>query len=200
MLGDLNASIEDSFTKNFCESYGLRSLVKEPTCFKNPENPSCIDLILTNKRRSFIKAGVIEAGLSDYHKLVTTVMKKHFPKSKPSIITYRSYKKFDNKKFMENLNAEIITQSNYLEKDGIDAFSSICREVLNKHAPQKQRYLRANHKPFINSEISKAIMIRSRMRNCFLKHRSDESRRLFQKQRNKCVSLLRKLKKNISHH
>ena len=195
MLGDYNASIEDSFTRNFCENYDLRSLVKEPTCFKNPENPSCIDLILTNKPRSFIKTGVIETGLSDYHKLVTTVMQIHFPKSKASIITYRSYKKFDNKKFMENLNAEIITQSNYLEKDGIEAFSAICCEVLNKHAPQKQRYLRCNHKPFINAEISKEIMIRSRMRNRFLKHRSDENRRLFQKQRNKCASLLRKVKK-----
>ena len=37
-------------------------------------------------------------------------------------------------------------------------------------------------------------MIRSRMRNCFLKHRSYENRR-FQKQRDKCVSLLRKAKK-----
>ena len=33
------------------------------------------------------------------------------------------------------------------------------------------------------------------MRNRFLKHRSDESRCLFQKQRNKSVSLLRKAKK-----
>ena len=33
------------------------------------------------------------------------------------------------------------------------------------------------------------------MRNRFLKHRSDENRCLFQKQRNKSVSLLRKAKK-----
>ena len=103
----------------------------------------------------------------------------HFPKSKPSTITCRSYKKFDNKKFIENLNAKRITRSNYLEKDRIDAFSAICCEVLNKYAPQKQRYLRGNHKPFINVKISKAIMVRSRMRNRFLKHRSDENRRLF---------------------
>ena len=102
--------------KKFCENYDLRSLVKEPTCIKNPENPSCIDLILTNKPRSFIKTGLMETWLSDYHKLVTTMMKVRFPKCKPSIITYRSYKKFDNKKFLENMNAEIITQINYLEK------------------------------------------------------------------------------------
>ena len=96
---------------------------------------------------------------------------------------------------MEKLNVEIITQSNYLERDGINAFSFICCEVLNKHAPQKQRYLCAKHKPFINAEIAEAIMIWSRMRYRFLKHRSDENRRLFQKQRNMCVSLLRKAKK-----
>ena len=90
LLGDYKASIEDSFMKNFCENYDLRSLVKEPTCFKNPKRPSCIDPIVTDKPRSFIKTGVIETWLSDYHKLVTTVMKMHFPKSKPSIITYRS--------------------------------------------------------------------------------------------------------------
>ena len=55
LLGDFNASIEDSFMKNFCESYDLGSLVKEPTCFKNPENPICIDLILTTNREVLLK-------------------------------------------------------------------------------------------------------------------------------------------------
>ena len=68
---------------------------------------------------------------------------------------------------------------------------------MNKHEPQKQRYLRANHKPFMNAETFNIIMIQSEMRNRFLKHRSDENRRLFQKQRNKCISLLRKAKKRI---
>ena len=35
--------------------------------------------------------------------------------------------------------------------------------------PLKKRYIRYNHKPFINNEISKAIMTRSRLRNRFLK-------------------------------
>ena len=44
----------------------LYSLIKQPTCFKNPENPSCIDLILTNKPNSFQTKCVIETGLSDF--------------------------------------------------------------------------------------------------------------------------------------
>ena len=47
-------------------------------------------------------------------------MKMHFLKSNLSIITYMNvHEKFDDKKFMEILNAEIATQSNYLEKDDI---------------------------------------------------------------------------------
>ena len=37
--------------------------------------------------------------------------------------------------------------------------------------------------------MSKAVMTRSKLRNCFLKNKSKENRKLFYKQRNKCVSL-----------
>ena len=39
-------------------------------------------------------------------------------------------------------------------------------------------------------------MTRSRLRNRFLKNKSEENRKLLSKQRNKCVSLLRKSKKD----
>ena len=56
-----------------------------------------------------------------------------------------------------------------LDEKGLDAFSEICTDVLDKHGPQRKRYLRLNHKPFMNNEISKAIMTRTRLRNRFLK-------------------------------
>ena len=48
----------------------------------------------------------------------------------------------------------------------------------------------------MNNGISKAIMTRTRLRNRFLKNRSNGNRDLFRKQRNLCVSLLRKSKKD----
>ena len=48
--------------------------------------------------------------------------------------------------------------------------------------------------PFINKTIKKAIMTRSRLRNIYLKNRSDNNKREYNKQRNYCVSLLRKTK------
>ena len=53
----------------------------------------------------------------------------------------------------------------------------------------KKRYIRYNDKTFINNEISKTTMTRSRLRNRFLK-------KLFFNQRKKCVLLLRKSKKD----
>ena len=64
--------MEDFAVKTFGENYKLRNLTKERTCFKNPDNPTCIDLILTNKPLNFKNTYVIETGLSDFHKNDTT--------------------------------------------------------------------------------------------------------------------------------
>ena len=82
------------------------------------------------------------------------------------------------------------------DENGFLNFCKICAETLNKHAPSKRKTIRRNQSPFINNEISKAIMKRTELRNKFLKHKTDESRQVFVKQRNYCVSLLRKSKRN----
>ena len=51
-------------------------MINKPTCYKNPEKSSCIDLILNNCPRSSQNSCVIETGLSDFLKMVTTVMKR----------------------------------------------------------------------------------------------------------------------------
>ena len=66
--------------KNLCSLYLLKNLTKKATCFKNPEDPKTIDLILTNRRRSFCNSGSLETGLSDFHKLTATVLKTFFKK------------------------------------------------------------------------------------------------------------------------
>ena len=46
-MGDFNVEPTEHAMAEFMQTYNLQNLVKGPTCFKNPENPSCIDLILT---------------------------------------------------------------------------------------------------------------------------------------------------------
>ena len=99
MQGDFKSCMEDSLLKKFAEIYKLRNLIKEPTCFKNPENPTSTDLILTNNPPSLKNTYVIETGLSDFHKMIVAVMKMHFPKMKLEVVSYQKYKDFHNQKF-----------------------------------------------------------------------------------------------------
>ena len=48
LLGDFNSEFSEPCLNDFCDIYNLKNLGKKPTCFKNPDNPSCIDLFLTN--------------------------------------------------------------------------------------------------------------------------------------------------------
>ena len=60
---------------------------------------------------------------------------------------------------------------------------------------QEKKYIRGNNKPFMTKTLSKSIMERTRFRIRFLKNQTDENRLAFTRQKNFCVSLLRKEKK-----
>ena len=192
-MGDFNVDIGDKFMGDFCVSYNLSSLIKESTCYKNPENPSCIDLILTSSSRSFQCSSAIESGLSDFHKKIVTVFKTTFQRIPAKIRNYRDYRDFNNDAFRECLITDLANEN--IGDGDLNKFIETCHETLNNHAPSKKKYIRGNQMPFMNMELSKAIMDRTRFRNNFLKHRTDENRKKYSKQRNYCVSLLRKSKR-----
>ena len=50
-----------------------------------------IDLILTNSPYSFQNSCVMETGLSDFHKMIVSVMKTYFQKLKPKIVQYELF-------------------------------------------------------------------------------------------------------------
>ena len=152
VLGDLNTEISNSFLEQFCASYNLKSLIKEPTCFKSVDNPSCIDLILTNHPKCFQNSGVYETGISDFHKLTFTVLKAYFQKAKPRIIKHRDSK---HNEFRHELTRELF--SNNIHSDDLARFTNV-----SKKAASKERHVRYNQAKFMNKILQKAIMNRSR--------------------------------------
>ena len=131
--------------------------------------------------------------MSDIHKLTFIVLKQHFPKQKPKVVIHRQYKNFRNDYFRIELeNALLKYDINNIDYDN---FIKTFLTVLDKHAPIKKKYLRANHANFVTKQLRKAIMKRSKLRNDFLKDRNDASQSAYRKQRNLCVTLLRKAKK-----
>ena len=115
-------------------------------------------------------------------------MRAFSPKQAPTIFTYRDYKHYDQDLFRNEL----------LEDEGTvdcSTFVNMCTGVLNRYAPLKEKYIRANNSPFMNKKLSKAVMNRSRIRNRFLNKPTDENRPNSTKYRNYCTGLFREEKK-----
>ena len=179
LLGDVNVEVKEKNISDFMGTLDLKSSVKQKTFFKNPDNPSCIDLSLTNSRRSFQDSIVFETGLSDFHKLTKTVLKQYFAKPKPKIVNYRDYRNFRNGEFRGKIDNEILKHDiNNIE---YQHFLNIFIETLSKHTPIKIKYLRANQGKSMTKGLHKAIMKRSRLRNKFLRDRTEKFRKEYKK-------------------
>ena len=156
--------------------------MKESTCFKSANNPSCIDLFLTNSRNSFQSTTTVSTGLSDFHKMVITVLKTTFPKSQPKVITYRDFSNYVKSDFETKLDEELKAN----EVQDLDSFNEIFHGVLNTQAPFKKKVVRANQKPYVTKRLRKAIMKRSHLENKFYKCRTEENSKALKKQKNYC--------------
>ena len=106
LFGDFNAEEMEDKVNEFMDSYNLTNLVKSPTCFKS-NSPKCIDLILTNRKKSIQTTTTVETGLSDFHTMGVSVVKSKYQKERPSIINYRNYKDFKLEDFRKDLRLEI---------------------------------------------------------------------------------------------
>ena len=70
--------------------------------------------------------------------------------------------------------------------------------VLQRHAPLKTKVVRANHAPYMNRTLRKAIMKRSELERKYLKNRTNENRIRYKKQKKSfVVSYIRKNGKSI---
>ena len=81
IAGDFNI---DASTKNcnkfkqfvdFCHTFDLTNLMNVKTCFTSATSQSSLDVILTNRPRSFQKAVAITTGFIDYNKMIITTFR-----------------------------------------------------------------------------------------------------------------------------
>ena len=127
--------------------------------------------------------------------MTITVIMVIFKKQKPKIIFYHNYKNFDQKSFKEYL--KLSFEAYDPSKFELEDFQNVCLTSLKSFAPRKKKkYVRAKQASFMNKELKNAIMVRSILRNKFLKSRSEEDRKVYNKKRIKCVKLLKKTKRS----
>ena len=193
LMGDFNADKNNTSLKDFCQLYNLKHLMKVHLI---KENPSIIDLMLTNSPYSYQNSCAIETGLSDFHKMTVTVLKTFFQKKGSKVISYRDDKNYSNDIFRQLINDDFnVLHQTSNEHQPLQTYLNVCIRALDVCAPRKTKYVRANNSPFMNKNISKAIMTRSRLRNKFLRNRTPENRIAYNQQQNFCVSLIRETKR-----
>ena len=139
---------------SFCSSNDLTSLTDQPTCYKNPDEPTCIDLILKNLPNC-IQSNAFETGLSDFHMMVVSELKMRFQKLKPHTVSYCEYKHFDKEKFWSDIQS-------FASEKNVECFKEAVFCTFNKHALIKRKYVRVNDVPLIRKELHKAIVERPR--------------------------------------
>ena len=128
-------------------------------------------------------SNTFETGLSENHKLISTISKSDSFEETSWKKVYRSYKSFNTDNFKSILNQKL----NNLSSATYDDFEETFLGLLNKHTPLKKKILGHNNSPFMTKEVWKEIMKRSQLKNKYNKKRNYENWSLYKKQRNYCL-------------
>ena len=186
LMGDFNTQPSDKHFQAFYQ------LIKNKACFKSLSG-TCIDLLFTNKKRSFKNTCAIDTGVSDFHRTVFTQLKLTFQKLPPKTIFYRDYKHFVKEDF-ENYLIDGLLNNPHVSYS-YTQFSLTFESVLSIHAPFKQRKVRGTQMPFMTKSLRHSIMSRSRLFNIFTKSKKRSDWEDFRKQQNYYVWLRNQARK-----
>ena len=194
LMGDININLHNKncpkFKKfeTFYDTFSLKNLIKSQTCFQ-ADIPTSLDVILTNKNRSFINSNVVITGLSDWHGMVTTMTRTCVKKLPPKIIKYRSFKNFNEQNFLRDIKEITENRDSTGEIEPFENLSIDFLNVTDKHAPLKSKIVRGNDAPFMTSELRRQIRYRSKLSKIARTEKTPQSILAFHKQRNKCNKL-----------
>jgi hypothetical protein len=196
IMGDMNINFNNLPCKmeQFMNQYGLTNLVKGPTCFKSPQNPSLIDVFLSNTPQRISSHLNISIGLSDFHNLICAATRIHAPFQVKRKITYRSFKKFDDINFNDDLEKVPFHVCDIFDDtdDVMWSYHYLLNEVVDIHAPSKTKFLKKPQLPYMNGQLRKAINVKAMLKRKFDKCNDKINWNKYRKQRNLVTSLKRK--------
>ena len=158
---------------------------------------SLIGIILTSKPRSYHKTQGFATGISNFQKLVLTALRSYYKKLPPKNILYRNVERFEKTTFFVDFDSRLIQSELYKNcQEPYNKLTQIFSDVLDYHAPVKQKVVRGNQAPFMTKDLSKAIMMKAKIKNQYVKWASRENCLAFKKAKNKCTSINKKAKKD----
>ncbi|MEW8547257.1 MAG: reverse transcriptase family protein [Candidatus Thiodiazotropha sp.] len=172
LLGDinrdlLNNQVHGAWT-DYMEPFGLTQMVSEATRVTSGSR-TLIDHIYTNCPENVNSVSVPKIGLSDHFPIfLTRKMHNQMPKGNHYTISYRSFKDFDEAKFISDLQSvpwdliKLFDDTN----DILEAWTDLFLEIVDKNVPIKQHRVKHKNQPqWITPDILDAIKSRDRCKS-----------------------------------
>ena len=194
LLVDLKKNLLNEMDKewaNFTTSLGFSQLVKHLTRVTDTSS-SLVDHIYTNSEENISKVHVSKLTISDHFEIFgNRKLNSNVRKNKHNIITYRSFKNFDDvsfKNYLSEVSWEIVTAFDNIN-EMVDVRNSLFLEIFNKHAPIKtHRVIRQYQPEWLTNEILECMKESYR---CKINGKTEKHRSL----RNKVSTLIDKAKR-----
>ncbi len=127
--------------------------------------------------------------------MVRCITKLQIPPAKSHKVTYRSLKYFDENSFKQDVSHIPFQICNIFNdvRDQYWAINWLFTEVLNEHAPLKERTIKEDQVPYMHSNLRKEMYEQNMLTNKHLNDRGNEIKRIqHTKQQNK-VTAMRKM-------
>ncbi len=195
ILGDINVDFLQHVTplQDELDVFDLQNLVKGPTCFKNPENPTSVDVILTTCPRRVASSQNTNIGVSDHHNIVMGSTKMYASRCVKRHITYRSYRHFEEDKFLDDLICAPFQVSQVFDdiNDQLWFHNKLFDNVINEHAPLKSRIVKSRQLPYMNGELRRAINVKGMLKRKKDRYPTKENKERFKRQNNHVTALKR---------
>ena len=112
-----------NYLSDLCDIFSLVNLISEVTCVKSSVG-SLIDVMLTNRSKSFHHTSLIETGMRDCFKMILSLFRAFFKRIPTKTIEYRNYSKFSLEAFLHELDQEL--------NKGIIYNSMICLQIFSE--------------------------------------------------------------------
>ena len=195
LIGDFNvdlSKIPNSLTSLF-DAYDLKNVITKPTCFKNVNNPSLLDGVITNSPLRLLTHFNLCIGISDCHNLVGGITRMNAPKIIPRKIVYRSFKSFDDVEFNNDLSRTPFHVCEIFDdpSDQLWFHNKLLTEVIELHAPLKNKTVKIKQLPYMNSVLRKAINVKAMLKRKFHRFKTSATWNKYRCQRNYVNSLKR---------
>lgn len=201
ILGDMNIDLlrNNNVTiayKSVLSELGLAQIIDVPT-----RHGALLDHLLVTKEDLVLESGVADVHFSDHDCIYCNLNVKK-PKTVPTLITSRNFRKLDEGAFLECLRSSELDLIYYLDKieDKVHVLTSTLQLLFDTFAPMETKRVSRAPQPWITDNIKQIMLLRDKAKLKYRRSLAVADRKCYTQLRNFVTSSVRREKKAYLQH